>query len=86
MSVTYDIACHDCGEVLSARYNFKSLNDLDSDEEECRGLIYQMRAYVAEVMLNLALTIAPAGICKLNVAKALLDYARAAKEEIEHGI
>ena len=51
-----------------------------------RGLIYQMRAYVAEVMLNLAFTIAPIGICKLNMAKALLDYARAVKGEIEHGV
>ena len=49
------------------------------------GVTYQIRAYAAELLLNFALTIAPVGICKINLAKALLDYARTAKEEIEHG-
>lgn len=48
-----------------------------------RGLIYQARAICMEVLLELAFMVAPSGICKVNLAKAMLDYAKAAEKEIE---
>ena len=48
-----------------------------------RGLIYGLRAACAEVLLELAFIVAPSGTCKLNMAKFMLDYARAALKETE---